>query len=183
MFNERKVAHMAVFFLARAGGQVSHLKLMKLLYLAERESIKQYCIPMCGDDLVAMAHGPVLSKTLDLMDGDVKSQNDGWDKWVSTKANHQLYWVNKIELDQLDELSKADIGILGSTWEKFGSMGQWEIRDYTHVHCPEWKDPKGSSRLISYENLLEALGRSPKEARLIAKKIREENAIDSNFSE
>ena len=36
MFNERKVAQMAAFFLRECGGSMSVLKLTKLLYLAER---------------------------------------------------------------------------------------------------------------------------------------------------
>lgn len=60
LFNERKVTHMAAYFLKQGGGQMSHLKLMKLLYLADREAMRRSGFPMSGDRLVSMPHGPVL---------------------------------------------------------------------------------------------------------------------------
>jgi uncharacterized phage-associated protein len=74
MFNERKVAQMAAFFLGQVqGGRMSHLKLMKLLYLAEREALRSLGLHLTGDHLVSMPHGPVLSMTLNLMDGNIES--------------------------------------------------------------------------------------------------------------
>ena len=42
MFNERKVAQIAAYFLHRRGGCMSHLKLMKLMYLADREAFNRF---------------------------------------------------------------------------------------------------------------------------------------------
>jgi hypothetical protein len=36
MFNERKVSHRTAYFLLKENCQMAHLKLMKLLYLADR---------------------------------------------------------------------------------------------------------------------------------------------------
>ena len=38
-FNERKAAQMAAFFLHQGGGKLEVLKLMKLLYLADRQAM------------------------------------------------------------------------------------------------------------------------------------------------
>lgn len=67
LFNEKRTTQAAAFFLFKAGGKLPVLKLMKLLYLAERESYRQYGEPISGDNLVSMPHGPVLSQTLNLM--------------------------------------------------------------------------------------------------------------------
>lgn len=77
MFNERKVAQMAAFLLGKGGDRMPHLKLMKLLYLSDREAMERYGFPISGDCIVAMPHGPVLSMTLNLMDGDVESLPGG----------------------------------------------------------------------------------------------------------
>ena len=66
MFNERKTTQMAAYFISHEGGEISKLKLIKLLYLAERESLRQHGRVMTGDRFVAMPYGPVLSMTLDL---------------------------------------------------------------------------------------------------------------------
>ena len=49
LFNEKKAAQAAAYFLLRAGGPLTVLKLMKLLYLAERGSFERYGTPMIGD--------------------------------------------------------------------------------------------------------------------------------------
>ena len=47
MFNERKAAQMAAFFLGQgSGGRLAHLKLMKLLYLADREAVRAFGLPI-----------------------------------------------------------------------------------------------------------------------------------------
>ena len=63
-FNEQKVAQMAAFLLARGKGKMKYLKLLKLLYLADRESMKRNGHPISGDSYVSMDHGPVLSKSI-----------------------------------------------------------------------------------------------------------------------
>jgi hypothetical protein len=37
---------MAAYFLNRAGGSMEHVKLMKLMYLADRECMNQYWFPI-----------------------------------------------------------------------------------------------------------------------------------------
>ena len=46
LFDEKKAAQAAAYFLLRAGGRLEVLKLMKLLYLAERRSFEKYGEPM-----------------------------------------------------------------------------------------------------------------------------------------
>lgn len=183
MFNERKVAQMAAFLLSKSGDRMPHLKLMKLLYLADRESMELFGMPISGDKIVAMPHGPVLSMTLNLMGGDVESLPGGWDCWISDKANHEVKLKHHLTSHQnLDELSKADIDVLESIWGKFGHMNKWEIRDFTHDHCPEWTDPNGSSNPIPYEAVFRALGRSQEDAHELSNRIEAEQHLDKLFA-
>ena len=181
-FNEKKIAEMAAYFLHKRGGQMSHLKLMKLLYLAERKSICLYGTSMSGDKLVSMPHGPVLSMTLDLMGGNTKSQVNDWEHLISDKENHELSLTQSISIDDLDELSAADLEILDDIWSEFGSMDRWQIREYTHQHCKEWRDPKGSSYPISYKKLFQVEGRSDCDANAMAGDIEEQDYIDDLFA-
>lgn len=182
MFNERKVAQMAAYLLHKRGGRMSHLKLMKLLYLADREALAVYGLPISGDCMVAMPHGPVLSMTLNLMDGDVESAPNGWESWISDKENHELSLKHDIAVDDLDELSPADLDVLEMVWVKFGHMSRWEIRDYTHKHCTEWKDPNGSSMPISDKHVFRALGRKDEETAELCARIEAERAVDKIFA-
>lgn len=156
-----------------------HLKLMKLMYLAERESMKRHGFTMTGDHFVSMPHGPVLSLTLDHINDATESAPDGWDSWVGDKANFAVGLVREVSRDVLDELSNADLEILQFTWKTFGWMTKYQIRDYTHDsrNCPEWKDPDGSSNSIAYEAVFEALGHNHAEAALLAAELRAQGQL------
>ena len=182
MFNERKVAQMAAFLLGKGGNRMPHLKLMKLLYLADREAMERFGAPISGDRIVAMQHGPVLSMTLNLMDGDVESSPSGWDGLISDKENHELSLKRAITCDDMDELSQADIDVLEAVWKRFGHMDKWAIRDYTHDHCPEWTDPNGSSIPIPYEKVFRALGKPEDVALELSARIEAERSLDKIFA-
>lgn len=183
MFNERKAAQMAAFFLGQTPeSRMSHLKLMKLLYLSDREALRVFGWPISGDRLVSMPHGPVLSQTLNLMDGDVESQPGGWEEWISDKENHELSLRQPLDTAALDELAPAEIDVLKIVWDKFGAMGKWEIRDWTHEHCAEWKDPNGSSIPIQYDAMARAVGFDDASAKELAAQIHAEQEIDRIFA-
>ncbi len=182
MFNERKVAQIAAFFLGQLRERrMAHLKLMKLMYLSDREAVRAFGRTISGDRLVSMPQGPVLSQTLNLMDGDVESQPGGWEEWISDKDNHELSLRQPLEVTALDELAPAEIDVLKAVWEKFGAMGKWEIRDWTHQNCAEWRDPKGSSFPIQYEALARAVGFDDDSAKELALQIHAEQEIDRLF--
>ncbi len=181
MSNERKVSQMAAFLLHKRGGRMSHLKLMKLLYLADREAMGRYGMPISGDFIVAMPHGPALSLTLNLMDGDTQSAREGWDDWISDKEDHEVSLRRPVSRDILDELSDSEIEVLEAVWNQFGRMNRWEIRDYTHT-LPEWQDPKGSSLPITHQKVFHVLGRTDKEAEELAARIEAERSLDRLFA-
>lgn len=135
------------------GQEMPHLKLMKLLYLAERTSIQMNKELILGDRLVSMDNGPVLSRTLDFMQG-YRKPNNGWDKWVSPKENHKVSLARKYKSEDLDLLSVSIIKILKDLWKKHASRDEWDMVDYTHRYCKEWRNPKGSSEPIPYRTLL-----------------------------
>lgn len=151
MFKEDKAAQAAALLLKLRGGQMSHLKLMKLLYLAEREALLRLGRPITFDSLVSMDHGPVLSQTLNLLHGE--SQGAGfWEKAISTPVKNEVSLLND---PGDDKLSEAEIQIIRDVFSKFGKLTRWEIRDLTHK-LAEWQDPKGSSIRIEYKEVLVA---------------------------
>jgi len=170
MYNELKAAQAAAHFLILRGGRMSNLKLMKLLYLSDRESMNRYGYPMTGDNFSSLPHGPVLSITKDFMDGSVLSQEGGWQSLMNDKENYEIALKEGVTPETLGSLSQADIEILNSVWDQFGAMGRWQIRDYTH-ELPEWEDPKGSSMPIRYKDVLLALRKPLEEAKQIEANI------------
>ena len=59
-------------------------------------------------------------------------------------------------------------------------MSKYELRDYTHQHCPEWEDPNGSSTPIPYERVFKFLGKP--DSGDLAAKIVGERAINEIFA-
>lgn len=164
MFNIEIAGQMAAWFLGRTErNSMAHLKLIKLLYLAERTSIQRNNYPVLGDKLFSMPHGPILSRTLNYMKSYVPPRN-GWDKWISPIKDNEVSPAREYEPEDLDLLSEATLDILTEVWNGFGCMDQREIKDYTRQNCKELKTPQDSFFEITYEEILRALGYKKGEA-------------------
>lgn len=191
LFNERKAAQVAAFFLFKASqrrANITILKLMKLMYLAERSSYKQYGEPIIGDALVSMPNGPVLSKTLDLIDFGAQVNIDGgWDSMIAERSGRDMA-LKSSELikseDDLRELSESDLEVLQSIWSEFGNKSAIWLRNYTHnaANCPEWEDPDGSSIPIKLEKLFEFFGFSEDESNALQSRLNQRAWVNSTLS-
>ena len=164
LFNEKKLTEATIFFLLQTQHQnINILKLMKLLYLSERKSFEMFHTPIIGDSLVSMKNGPVLSLTLDRINHGSEKKTY-WDKFISDRKDHDIALKVDTQIesdDDLLELSENDITVLKQVWFEFGSKSQWDLVDYTHDHCPEWRNPGSSMYPIQYQDLFNALGFSP----------------------
>jgi uncharacterized phage-associated protein len=149
-FDERKAAQIAAFFIQKAGGNINVLKLVKLIYLADRKCMEEYDFPMTYDHLVSMDHGPVNSIIYNCINGMREDQKE-WDAIIADRAAHNVGLTGGAHEVSFDRLSKAELRVLENAWAAFGKMGEWEIRDWTHENCPEWDNPHGSSKPISYK--------------------------------
>ena len=178
-FNEKQVAQIAAFFSQKEGGEIPVLKLTKLIYLADRESMAATGFPITNDHLVSMPHGPVNSLTLNFVDGKFASEQ--WSDLISDRANYSVGLSRPVGEDDLDELSEADVEVLETVWKKFGHMDKWQIRDWTHDNCPEWEDPKGSCNPIPHERVLKYLGIEAADD--VANEIRAERGMEELFSQ
>lgn len=175
-FNIRKAAQVAAFFAKAEGGRVNVLKLVKLVYLADRKFMEQYDGTMLHDKLVSMDHGPVNSVTLNLINGLAVDPKGDWGAWITERDGHFVALANQgFTEDDLDELSEAEIDTLREIAAQFKGWSQYRVRDYTHKHCPEWQDPDGSSVPITYEQLFAVLGKP--EPKVLAETVEHERHI------
>lgn len=178
-YSVRKAAQVAAFFAIKQGGGINILKLAKLIYLADREFLSRYDHPILYDKLVSMPHGPVNSLTLNYVNGYIEDP-ENWDEYVSDREGHGV-GVSRPDLGEADltELSKAEIGVLGEVWQRFGRMSPYQLRNYTHENCPEWEDPQGSSNPIPYERILKYLGKDPKLIEALEEALDDDRALSS----
>lgn len=161
LFNEKKLTEATIFFLLQTNNKnINILKLMKLLYLSERKSFEMFHTPIIGDSLVSMNKGPVLSLTLERINYGSRKKTY-WDQFISDRANNDVALKTDVNInsdDDLLELSDNDITTLKQIWFEFGSKNEWQLVDYTHDYCPEWRNPGSSMRPINYQDLFDALG-------------------------
>jgi uncharacterized phage-associated protein len=179
MFSQDRVTQMAAYLLTKNGGRMAYIKLMKLLYLAERQAMKKWGESISGDHFVSMPHGPVLSQTYDLIKGHSNGAGCGlWQQWIKDERNYEVALSNTIELDDLDELSPTELNILDATYNQYGHMSRFEIVDYTHDNCPEWQDPKGSSYPIKPQSIYRAMGMSENQVQKMVERHYEQQQLD-----
>ena len=162
MFNIEKVIQSCNYLIKKNGASLNYTKLIKLLYLADKESLKESLQTITGDAYVSMDNGPVLSKLYDLIKGkyNKKDIQERWNNYF-LKDGHEL----KAIVPQIpqDELSAFERKILDQVYERYRNCDVWDLVAYVHKNCPEWKDPEGSSIPIKPEEILESIGKTPEE--------------------
>ena len=87
-----------------------------------------------------------------------------------------------VSVEDLDELSEADIEILDSIMAEFGHMSKYQIRDFTHDHCAEWQDPGCTSVAIPHSATFAALGKPPETASALQDRLFEREQLDRTLS-
>ncbi|MEX0867911.1 MAG: Panacea domain-containing protein, partial [Pirellulales bacterium] len=81
-FDIDKTIQSSAYLLKLTNGRSNYMRLLKLLYLAERLSLQNRKSPISGDRPIAMERGPVPSRTLDMIKGhDPKASQ--WDAYFS----------------------------------------------------------------------------------------------------
>ena len=155
-FDVKKAAQVAAFFVNKEGTSMPVLKLVKLIYLAGRERMKQHGYPIFNDKLVSMPHGPVNSLAYDYISGN--SEHEDWDAFIGARKGIMVVARKQFAIDDFTRLSRADVQTMEKIWKQFGKMDEWELRDWTHKNCKEWENPHGSSIPIPDVLVLKFLG-------------------------
>jgi uncharacterized phage-associated protein len=152
MFREDKATQMAARFLQLAGGRMTYLKLLKLLYVADKQMLLCWGKPIVYDRWLSTPYGPVLSATYDL---------------IKTAGRDATYWSHYIKTDGYDvvlevdpgmeDLSRAEERIIDDVFGRFGNEDHWYPDDDTHS-LPEWEDFTNIAKELTYETVLEVEG-------------------------
>jgi uncharacterized phage-associated protein len=136
--------------------RMNYMRLLKLLYLADRESLSETGRPITGGPVTAMERGPVLEEVYLLIRGQHREM-PLWDSFFQ-KDRYDLVLVCDPDVGKL---SKYEISKLQEIAKRHEDMDEWDLVQFTH-DLPEWKrnDPGSSSKPIPLANILEAVGRA-----------------------
>jgi uncharacterized phage-associated protein len=179
-FDIKKAVQIINHLLGRNRGTINYTKLIKLLYIADREYLSLYDATITGDKYVSMENGPVLSEIYNLIMGRTTNKHDQlyWDGFFCRNA----YDLTKVHDNRLptDALSPAEIEILDTIQARFKRKNYSKMIEYVHNKdlFPEvkWEEARQSSLPLAVEDILRNLGRSEEEINAIEK----ETAIQKN---
>ena len=154
MFREDKTTQMAARFLSLANGRLEYIKLLKLLYLADKKMLIQRGHPITYDDCYAMKWGPVLSKTYDIIKGERES--DYWSVFIETNG----YDVELKDDPGSGKLSRAEDRIIDEVFEEYQHQESFDLVRHLHDTLQEWQrqQPGNSSKKMTYKLVLQTEG-------------------------
>lgn len=154
-FREDKATQAAALLLEWAGGRMNYMKLIKLLYLADRKALLTQGCPISFARPVSMKHGPVLSEVLDLInEGSPPGVEPVWTRAISSPENYQVRLNAECSPD---DLSDAEEEILRDVFDEYGAIPPWPLVDHLHAVLPEWTDTD-SAVPIRYRDILQNEG-------------------------
>jgi uncharacterized phage-associated protein len=176
-FNEAKAAQAAARFLMHRGQPMSYLKLVKLLYFADREALLRWGRPITTDCYVSMDKGPVVSRIYELIaDGPPPDIRSPWTDLISPPENYEVTLRQSPPPD--DELSRAEEALIDEIFAEHGAKSRWELVDLSHAF-PEWRNPDGSALPIRIEDILASGGTPEPEIRSILAELDGLRAVQS----
>ena len=150
----------AVHFLISKLGMSNFMKLMKLLYFADRYHLRSYGGTLTSDDYKAMKLGPVGSAAKNLLKQDELF-------FENLEPEDITYFENLLSIKDMDvavhnpctydELSSSEKEALDFTIANFGGFDQFALAEITHDY-PEWKKFESyfknrQAKVIDMENI------------------------------
>lgn len=128
--------------------QADKVKLVKLLFLADKCHLIRYGRTISGDDFWAMPLGVVGSVTKDVLGFDENEEsrfpNPEYDyakKMLEKVGEHTYKAAHACDANSIDQLSETDIEALRLVAEHFGNFNGRHLVELTHRY-PEWKQYK-----------------------------------------
>ncbi|MCD9125406.1 Panacea domain-containing protein [Luteimonas fraxinea] len=195
LFDPAKAAEVAFVLLDKvrqSRGEATKVRFMKWIYLAERLSYERYGEPLTGDMLFSMKHGPVLSKTLRMIEAPSANSagNDIWNAVVEVEKHGARDYL-KIREDapytrtsDLRALSDSEIDLVEEVFKRFGRMNATELETFLHKreNCAEWHWKEGDgSNPIEMEELFPAIGYTAEQTVALVEQMRAREALEEAF--
>ncbi len=171
-FGTRKIIEAAAVLLrSEACHRMGYMRLLKLLYIADRESLAETGRPIVGTRPVAMDLGPVHSKALDLVRG-THYDAPAWSEFIVKDG----YSIEMSADPGVLSLSRYEIAKLNEVQARYREVDDFDLSRITHTF-PEWRrrHQEGTSVTIPLEDIIEAVGRGEDQEEILedAKEARE----------
>jgi uncharacterized phage-associated protein len=159
VFRFDKTLQAAGMFLQLNGGRMEYMKLLKLLYIADRECLAIEGDTITGDNVRAMRRGPVLTTVYGLIKKEDDPQSPQWRKYIKRGSDYSVYLAK--DPGVLD-LCRYEKDVIERVFFQYENKNAFDLADLTHSF-PEWqkyeKDLEHRFCMISIEDMLEGLNK------------------------
>lgn len=167
MFNELTSTAVAVKFIELNNGQINYTKLIKIMYLFEREMLRHYNRRVTYDELVNLQHGVVLSSIFNRIKM-INNANVYWKQYISTHGYD--VFLKKDVPDLLLGLTEEETREITLLDEKYKEYNFGQMIDEVHK-LVEWNNNPPSSAYgnpsTDFEALLESLEKNENDKEII----------------
>lgn len=188
-FNFKKtISAIDYLFDISGADSLNYTNIIKWLYLSDTNSLKKYGFLITGDLFYALANGPIVSKTLDLVNkkyGKVYNEveQNKWDE-LFQKNGYNLQRRKKLEFSYLIPKEKK---LLESIYNEFKDYDFGAMINWCHDNVKEWNEvyPKkyNTSVPIPIETVLKSQGKTEEEIDYIIKELSHFNYVDRTANE
>jgi uncharacterized phage-associated protein len=149
--DERKATQVAAFFLKESDNYMrDFIKLVKLVYLADREALLELGYTLTKGTHYSLPKGPIVSEVYDWLKG--RLIGEFWNQHIRRSGKYGV----KLERDPgIGLLAESHILILRRVQKEYGNMRTWKLVKNVEA-LPEYRKPTGKrkSRPIQYVRIL-----------------------------
>lgn len=168
-FNETKATRAAAHLIKRRGqAYMSYMKLIKLLYLADREALLRWGSPITADIFYSTDRGPAPSRVHDIAtEGAAPEESHSWGEHLQPHGDHEI----RTAADPSNgELSEPEVELLDETFTRHRNLSSWAIVDEAH-ELPEWEHPRDGRIPIGYFDILRSGKNTPQQIEAILREL------------
>jgi uncharacterized phage-associated protein len=130
-----------IHFLLKTFGEMDKLKVVKLIYLADKYHLVSSLRTITGDNYVAMRHGPVGSMGLNVLNRNTEylepDQLDFIDKHIRQSTLGKDDYKCAADDMRYGQLSDSDKNAITKIGWMFKNTDKWDLVELTHKY-PEW---------------------------------------------
>lgn len=145
---ERKATDAVARLIEKCGGEADYLRIIKLIYLADRKSILTRGIPIVGGRYFSMKRGPVIGEVM----GFVNCRNaPRWKGFISARKGNV---INLTAIPKYESLTESELEILDSVVKEHTTRSTDELVTWCHKHCPEYEHVDSGRKVIELESIL-----------------------------
>jgi len=155
--NPKKTTQAVARLIDASGGPIDYLRISKLIYLADRESIFARGVPIVGGHYYSMRKGPTIGEVMTFVNTQKAPQ---WKETIAPRVGNKVGLRNKPEYSAL---SQSEIDILDSVVKYHSTRSTDQLVEWCHVNCPEFQQVADGRKPIEVETILKSFKKSQKQ--------------------